>query len=81
MMVSGARIALPLVIVAFITQLSFGMMTKVDTQMNVWGVGFSFTIAFGCIALSTFIPTFVSESNVLLDKAVSSLSELVGVRL
>lgn len=80
MMIAGARIALPLVLVAFMVQISFGLMTKVAPQMNIWGLGFTFTIAFGFIAVIVFTPTFVGQAAALLDKIVDDVAGLALVR-
>ena len=80
MMIAGARIALPLVLVALMVQVSFGLMTKVAPQMNIWGLGFTFTIAFGFIAVIVFTPTFVAQATALLDKIIDDVAVLSMVR-
>lgn len=79
MIVSGARIALPLVILALISQMCFGLMTKVAPEMNVWGLGFTFIIAFGFVGVIIFMPTFVSEARDLLDRSLGYISNVVLV--
>ena len=80
MMVAGARIALPLVLVGVLVQASFGLMTKVAPQMNVWGLGFTFTIAFGFVAMVVFTPTFVSQTAALIEQIVDDVAEIGMVR-
>ena len=77
MMLAGARIALPLVVVALLTQLSFGLLTKVAPQMNIWGLGFTFIIAFGFVGIIVFMPTFVLETRALLEHAVDQMESMV----
>lgn len=80
MLFAGARIALPLVLVAFMVQMSFGLMTKVAPQMNIWGLGFSFTIAFGFVGVIVFIPTFVGQAAAILDQVVDDLAAIAMIR-
>ncbi len=45
MMEAGFLISLPLIVVSVITQLCFGLLTRVAPQLNVWALGFAFMIA------------------------------------
>ncbi|MED5465591.1 MAG: flagellar biosynthetic protein FliR [Myxococcota bacterium] len=76
MIISGARIALPLVILALIGQMCFGLMTKVAPEMNVWGLGFTFIIGFGFVGIIIFMPTFISESRDLLERSLGYISNM-----
>jgi len=60
-----------------LTQLSFGLLTKVAPQMNIWGLGFTFIIAFGFVGIIVFMPTFVLETRALLEHAVDQMESMV----
>ena len=56
---AGFRIAFPLIIIAFLTQLCFGVLTKVAPQLNVWSLGFACVIL---MCLVGFSLSFLSPS-------------------
>ncbi len=74
---AGMRIALPLLIVAMLTQMTFGIMTKVAPQLNIWFLGFSFTIAVGFFAIIIFAPGLFVEINAQIERAVASAMDIV----
>ena len=75
----GLRIALPLVLLVFATQLSFGFMTRVAPQLNLWGLGFLVTIGVGVGALWTFAPHLVREMVLLVERSLLTVSSLGGI--
>ena len=72
MMAAGFRISLPLMIVALLTQLSFGFLTRVAPQLNVWALGFAFMIAMGFVALLLFSPYLVREIEAVLGRGMEN---------
>ncbi len=73
MMVTGVRLALPLVAVGLATQLVFGMLGRVAPQLNLWGVGFLISVGLGLVALLLFAPLLVDELRALFDEGLGSL--------
>ena len=80
MLETGIRIAAPLVIVALLSQLTFGLLTKIAPQLNIWAVGFSFTIAFGFVGLIVFAPSFLGEVLAIINEASENVVEIATVR-
>ncbi|MEO1173103.1 MAG: flagellar biosynthetic protein FliR [Myxococcota bacterium] len=77
----GLRIGLPLVAVACASQLTFGLLTRVAPQLNVWSLGFLVTIGAGIFAISFFAPVVVRELAWLLSESIdSSLAIIEGGR-
>jgi flagellar biosynthetic protein FliR len=72
MLASGFRMCLPLMIVALLTQLSFGFLTRVAPQLNVWALGFAFMIGVGFIALLLFSPFLVREITATIDRGIET---------
>lgn len=67
----GLRIAAPLIFVAFLSHITFGLLTRVAPQLNVWALGFTFTIGASLLALSVLAPTLVRESYVLVERGLA----------
>ena len=78
MMAAGFRISLPLMIVAMLTQLSFGFLTRVAPQLNVWALGFAFMIAMGFVALLLFAPYLVREIEAVMDRGMNNFMYTVS---
>lgn len=79
-MFSGAVvIALPLFTSLMIVNISFGVMSRSAPQMNIFAVGFPFTLLFGLLliwmSLSNFLPIFES----LIEEGIAMVKLLVGV--
>lgn len=68
----GLRIGLPLVAIACASQLTFGLLTRVAPQLNVWSLGFLVTIGAGMIAIAFFAPVMVREEAWLLSYSINS---------
>ncbi|MEM6732412.1 MAG: flagellar biosynthetic protein FliR, partial [Myxococcota bacterium] len=77
---AGLRIGLPLVAVACASQLTFGFLTRVAPQLNVWALGFSVTIGFGMLALATYAPALIQECAWLAREAVWTSFEVLEGR-
>jgi flagellar biosynthesis protein FliR len=73
----GLRIGAPLILVAFATHVSFGLLTRVAPQLNVWALGFLFTIGTGLIAVTLFSPVITMELKELVQRGVDDLTYMV----
>ncbi|MEM1435452.1 MAG: flagellar biosynthetic protein FliR [Pseudomonadota bacterium] len=78
MFAGGASIALPAVFALLVVNLAFGVMSRSAPQLNIFSLGFPFSLLFGLLliwwTLSTWLPIFDSESTELLERLV----QLVG---
>ena len=71
MLVGGVLIALPAVISLLIVNLAFGVMSRSATQLNVFSLGFPFSLVFGLIilwfSLQGWMPQFDRFSGEFID--------------
>lgn len=54
----GLRLALPVLATLLITNLAFGILTRMVPQLNLFAVGFPLTLLIGILALALAIPRF-----------------------
>ncbi len=73
---SGFRIAAPLLFVAFATHITFGLLTRVAPQLNVWALGFLFSISIGLVAMAILSPVLGGQLVQLVD---SGLARALGL--
>ena len=78
MFAGGIRIAAPIVIAVFGAQLSFGFLSRVAPQLNLWAIGFLVTIGVGLICTALFAPSLVAEVRDLLQDGVGELGAAVS---
>ena len=68
MMASALLLALPAVTALLIVNFAFGVMTRSAPQLNIFSLGFPFTLVFGVfilwVALSGFLPQYQNLSEV-----------------
>ncbi len=71
MFLGGAMVALPAVCALLIVNLAFGVMSRSAPQLNVFALGFPFSLVFGLVviwmALGGFLPQFERLAGTLLD--------------
>lgn len=61
MMAAGALIALPAVTALLIVNFAFGIMTKAAPQLNIFAIGFPFTMLFGILIVYLSLSGFVGQ--------------------
>ncbi|TDJ38308.1 MAG: flagellar biosynthetic protein FliR [Gammaproteobacteria bacterium] len=75
MFVSGVLVALPAVISLLIVNMAFGVMSRSAPQLNVFSLGFPFSLVFGLlivwVALHGWLPQFERLSREILDITLS----------
>ena len=76
---AGFRIAFPLIVIAFLSQLCFGVLTKVAPQLNVWSLGFACVILMCLVGLSFFLEPIMLEVLALYQQSYRALNELLLV--
>lgn len=72
-------IGAPIIIASFATQISFGLLTRVAPQLNLWGIGFLVTVAVGLFCLVLFAPTLLAEIENVLRHGLARFAEQVGI--
>lgn len=78
MLESGFLLSLPLIMVSVITQLCFGLLTRVAPQLNVFALGFAFMIGVGFWALILFAPQVGWSVQQLLDRSLEDFIATVA---
>ncbi len=78
MMEAGFLISLPLIVVSVITQLCFGLLTRVAPQLNVWALGFAFMIGIGIWALLLFSPNVGWSIHTFFDRSLEDFVSTVA---
>jgi flagellar biosynthetic protein FliR len=78
MMEAGFLISLPLIVVSVITQLCFGLLTRVAPQLNVFALGFAFMIGIGFWSLLLFAPNVGWSIHTYFDRSLQDLVSTVA---
>lgn len=73
----GLGMALPLLLIAFATQVTFGLMSRLAPQLNAWSIGFLTTIGVMLVVLPIFVPTLVSDLGMLIERGTEQLQNTV----
>jgi flagellar biosynthetic protein FliR len=75
---TGLLIALPAVIALVIVNLALGVVTRAAPQLNLFGIGFTITLASGFFVLLAGLDGIMSGITSLINSALMAVSELVG---
>jgi flagellar biosynthetic protein FliR len=75
---TGLLIALPAVIALVIVNLALGVVTRAAPQLNLFGIGFTITLASGFFVLLAGLDGIMSGITGLINSALMAVSELVG---
>src|ERR1700761_262592 len=75
---TGLLIALPAVIALVIVNLALGVVTRAAPQLNLFGIGFTITLASGFFVLLAGLDGIMSGIAGLINNAVIAISGLVG---
>jgi flagellar biosynthesis protein FliR len=75
---AGLLIALPAVISLVIVNLALGVVTRAAPQLNLFGIGFTITLACGFFVLIAGLDGIMSGISSLISSALMAVSELVG---
>ena len=78
-MFAGALLlALPAVIALLIVNFAFGIMTKAAPQLNIFAIGFPFTMLFGLFITWVSLAGFLGQYQQLAAQLLSFLSRLLS---
>jgi flagellar biosynthesis protein FliR len=75
---TGLLIALPAVIALVIVNLALGVVTRAAPQLNLFGIGFTITLASGFFVLLSGLDGIMSGITTLINSALMAVTELVG---
>jgi flagellar biosynthetic protein FliR len=75
---TGLLIALPAVIALVIVNLALGVVTRAAPQLNLFGIGFTITLASGFFVLLAGLDGLMSGINSLINSALTAASQLVA---
>jgi flagellar biosynthetic protein FliR len=75
---TGLLIALPAIIALVIVNLALGVVTRAAPQLNLFGIGFTITLASGFFVLLAGLDGIMSGIMSLIDSALMAVSQLAG---
>ncbi|QEQ95810.1 flagellar biosynthetic protein FliR [Neptunomonas concharum] len=79
-MFSGALLmSLPAVTSLLVVNLSFGIMTKAAPQLNIFAIGFPFTMTLGLLITWLSLSGFLGQFELIADYALSLIGQLLEV--
>jgi flagellar biosynthetic protein FliR len=79
-MFSGALLmSLPAVTSLLVINLSFGIMTKAAPQLNIFAIGFPFTMVMGLLITWISLSGFLGQFELIADHALGVISQLIEV--
>ncbi|MFT6913984.1 MAG: flagellar biosynthetic protein FliR [Motiliproteus sp.] len=77
MFAGGLLLALPAVIALLIVNFAFGIMTKAAPQLNIFAIGFPFTMLFGLFITWVSLGGFLGQYQLLSEQVLSYVSRLL----
>ena len=77
MFVVAMKIALPVVAIVFLVEVSLGILARVAPQMNIMMLGFPFKIAISFVVLLVITPLIVRIMRVSLERAFSFMFKML----
>lgn len=66
----GLQLALPLIAILLITNLSLGILTRSAPQLNIFAIGFPITLGVGLIALSVILPYYTPLFELMIQNGL-----------
>lgn len=75
---SALVIALPAVTAILIVNFTFGIMTRASPQMNIFALGFPFTMLLGLLIIYISLTGFLPQFQGLTEEALLMLRQLIG---
>lgn len=74
---AATLMALPAVIALLVVNFAFGIMTKSAPQLNIFAIGFPFTMVFGLFIVWVSLAGFLGQYQRLAEEALNMLSQLL----
>lgn len=76
---AATLMALPAIIALLVVNFAFGIMTKAAPQLNIFAIGFPFTMVFGIFIVWVSLTGFLGQYQRFAEEALSMLSRLLVV--
>lgn len=73
----GLQLALPLIAILLMTNLSLGILTRSAPQLNIFAIGFPITLGVGLIVLDLTLPYFVPQLEQLIQNGFQATTMLI----
>ena len=73
----GLQLALPLIAILLMTNLSLGILTRSAPQLNIFAIGFPITLGVGLIVLDLTLPYFVPQLEQMLQHGFQATTLLI----
>jgi flagellar biosynthetic protein FliR len=73
----GLQLALPLIAILLMTNLSLGILTRSAPQLNIFAIGFPITLGVGLIVLDLTLPYFVPQLEQMLQNGFQATTMLI----
>jgi flagellar biosynthetic protein FliR len=73
----GLQLALPLIAILLMTNLSLGILTRSAPQLNIFAIGFPITLGVGLIVLDLTLPYFVPQLELMLQNGFQATTMVI----
>lgn len=73
----GLQLALPLIAILLMTNLSLGILTRSAPQLNIFAIGFPITLGVGLIVLDLTLPYFVPQLEQMLQNGFQATTMVI----
>lgn len=73
----GLQLALPLIAILLMTNLSLGILTRSAPQLNIFAIGFPITLGVGLIVLDLTLPYFVPQLEQMLQNGFQATTLVI----
>jgi flagellar biosynthesis protein FliR len=78
MFVASLMVALPAVTALLVVNLSFGVMTRAAPQMNIFSLGFPFSVVFGLLVIWVSLSGFLPQFQRMAEEMFAMLKSVIG---
>ncbi|MHB1216208.1 MAG: flagellar biosynthetic protein FliR [Thiobacillus sp.] len=73
----GLQLALPLIAILLMTNLSLGILTRSAPQLNIFAIGFPITLGVGLVVLDLTLPYFVPQLEQLIQNGFQATTMVI----
>jgi len=73
----GLQLALPVIAILLMTNLSLGILTRSAPQLNIFAIGFPITLGVGLIVLDLTLPYFVPQLELMLQNGFKATAMVI----
>ena len=73
----GLQLALPIIAILLMTNLSLGILTRSAPQLNIFAIGFPITLGVGLIVLNVTLPYFVPQFESMIQNGLKTTLQII----